>query len=326
MFTMRFAMRAKTSDPRERADLYGALLDMAAWAETRGCLAAVISQHHGVDDGYLPSPVPLAAAIAARTSTLPISVAALLLPFYEPVKVAEDLVIVDLLSRGRVSYVVAIGYRDEEFKMFGVDRRRRAAMVEERIGILRRLWAGEQVDVGGRLVRVTPAPFTPGGPMLAYGGGTEAAARRAGRLGMFFLAETHDASLEAAYLDEATRAGVSPLGCAFPAADIPATLFVADDPDRAWAEIGEYLLVDAVGYGKWNAHRSGTASISFATTVAELKAERDQYQIVTPAEASAYIAKGVPLALQPLAGGIPPDVAWPYLETAAQLSAQEASS
>src|ERR1700730_12060752 len=111
MFTMRFAMRAKTSDPGERADLYGALLDMAAWAEARGCPAAVISQHHGVDEGPLPSPVPLAAAIAARASTLPISVAALLLPFYEPVKVAEDLVIVDLLSRGRVSYVVAIGYR-----------------------------------------------------------------------------------------------------------------------------------------------------------------------------------------------------------------------
>jgi alkanesulfonate monooxygenase SsuD/methylene tetrahydromethanopterin reductase-like flavin-dependent oxidoreductase (luciferase family) len=326
MFTMRFAMRAKTSDPAERADLYGALLDMTAWAETHGCLAAVISQHHGVDDGYLPSPVPLAAAMAARTSSMPINVAALLLAFYEPVKLAEDLVIVDLLSRGRVSYVIGIGYRDEEFAMFGVDRRRRAALIEERIGVLRRLWAGEEVEVDGHRARVTPAPFTAGGPMLAYGGGTEAAARRAGRLGMFFFAETFDDSLEAAYLDAAAQAGSTPLGCQFPTRDIPLTVFVADDPERAWAEIGEYLLVDAVGYGKWNAHRSGTASISFATSVAELAAEHDQYQIITPGEASAYIARGVPLMLQPLVGGIPPDVAWRYLETAAQVSATEASS
>jgi len=113
MFMMRFAMRSKTTNPSERADAYNAALDMCAWAETRGCIAAVVSQHHGVDDGYLPSPVPLASAIAARTDTLPISVAALLLAFYEPVKLAEDLAVVDLISRGRVSYVVGIGYRAE---------------------------------------------------------------------------------------------------------------------------------------------------------------------------------------------------------------------
>ena len=325
MFTMRFAMRAMTTDPAVRADLYGALLDMSAWAESRGCLAAVVSQHHGVDDGYLPSPVPVAAAIAARTNSMPISVAALLLAFYEPVKIAEDIAIVDLISRGRVSYVVGIGYRDEEFAMFGVDRGRRAALVEERVGILRRLWAGEEVEIDGRRARVTPPPFTPGGPFVAYGGGTVAAARRAGRLGMFFLAETHDSSLETAYREAAAEAGATPMGCQFPTPDIPLTMVVAEDPDRAWAEIGEYLLVDAVGYGKWNAHRSGTASISFATSVEELRAERGQYQIITPDEAAAYIARGVPLALQPLVGGIPPETAWRYLETAANVSAKEAS-
>ena len=204
---MRFGMRSRTGDPSTRADLYSAALDMCAWSETRGCVAAVVSQHHGVDDGYLPSPIPLAAAIAARTTTLHVSVAALLLALYEPVKLAEDMAVVDLISRGRVSYVIGIGYRAEEFAMFGVDRRRRAQMIEERVGILRRLWTGEEVDVEGRRARITPLPFTPGGPMLAYGGGTEAAARRAGRLGLTFIAETHDSSLEDAYLDEAARAG-----------------------------------------------------------------------------------------------------------------------
>ena len=76
------------------------------------------------------------------------------------------------------------------------------------------------------------------------------------------------------------------------------------------------MLVDAASYGQWNAHREGIASVSFATTVEELKAEQGEYQIVTPAEAAALVARGVPLALQPLVGGIPPEIAWRYLETA----------
>jgi alkanesulfonate monooxygenase SsuD/methylene tetrahydromethanopterin reductase-like flavin-dependent oxidoreductase (luciferase family) len=319
VFMMRFGMRATTADPGERAALYGAVLDMCEWADGRGCLAATMSEHHGVDDGYLPSPVPLAAAVAARTSSLPINVAALMLAFYDPVKLAEDMAIVDLVSRGRVSYVIGIGYRDEEFAMFGVDRRGRGSMVERRLRVLQRLLAGEEVEFDGRRARITPLPFTPGGPFIAYGGGTEPAARRAGRLGLYFLSETFDSSLEAAYREAAEEAGMPAPGCHFSTPGIPLTVFVADDPDRAWAEIGEYMLVDAAGYGRWNAHRSGTASISFATTVAELQAEKDQYQIITPSEASAYVARGVPLALQPLVGGIPPDIAWRYLETAANV-------
>ena len=167
---------------------------------------------------------------------------------------------------------------------------------------------------------VTPAPFTPGGPTLAYGGGSEAAARRAGRLGMLFIAETHDSTLEAEYDRAAAEAGRSPVGCIFPVAGVPLTVFVAEDPDRAWAEIGEYLLVDAVGYGAWNADRSGVASVSFASTVEELRAEGDAYRIVTPDEAAALVAAGSPLALQPLVGGLPVEMAWRYLEAAASVA------
>ena len=145
---MRFGMRSGTDLPSERADLYGAAIDMCEWADSRNCLASILSQHHGAEDGYLPSPIPMAAAIAGRTSSLSIVVAALLVALYEPVKLAEDMAVVDLISRGRVSYVVGIGYRDEEFAAFGVDRRRRASLVEERIGLLRQLWDGR--SAGGR--------------------------------------------------------------------------------------------------------------------------------------------------------------------------------
>lgn len=299
--------------------MYRTTLDMCTWADTRGAIA-MVSQHHGVDDGYLPSPLTLASAIAARTERLPISVAALLLALYEPVKLAEDMAVLDLLSGGRVSYVIGIGYRQEEFDRFGVDRRTRAGLVEQRIGQLRALFAGETVDIDGRSVGLTPLPLTSGGPLLAYGGGTEAAARRAARLGMYFFAETHDRTLKQAYLQEAERCGVKPVGCAFPRAGVPLTVFVSEDPDKAWAELGEYLLVDAAGYGAWKTPATGTASGSFATTVEQLRAERGAYQILTPDEAAAIVATGQPLGLQPLVGGIPADIAWPYLEAAAAVA------
>ena len=224
---MRFSQRSATQDPAARADLYGATIDMCAWAEGHGALAAILSQHHGSEDGYLPSPVPLAAAIAARTSTLPITVAALLLALYEPVKLAEDLAVVDLISRGRVSYVVGIGYRDEEFDMFSVDRRGRGHLVEERIGLLQRLWSGERLDLDGRPVRVTPLPFTPGGPVLAYGGGTEVAARRAGGWASCSWPSRTTPRSSSAYRAEG---GDAAPGCFFAPAGVPNTVFVADDP------------------------------------------------------------------------------------------------
>jgi len=89
VFTMRFDMRAP-SFGAPAAALYSAAADMCAWAETRGCIAAVLCEHHGSDDGYLPSPIVLASAIAARTQRLPLNIT-VILPFYDPVRLAEDL-------------------------------------------------------------------------------------------------------------------------------------------------------------------------------------------------------------------------------------------
>jgi len=326
MFMMRFSMRAGTSDPAARAALYTSTLEMARWGEERGCLAVVLSQHHASPDGYLPSPVPMASAVAAATSTIAINVAALLLVFYEPIKLAEDMAVVDLISGGRVSYVIGIGYRDTEFDMFGVDRARRGPLTEERIGVLRRAWTGEPFEFEGRPVQVTPLPYSPGGPTLLYGGGSVAAARRAARLGMFFVAEANKPELEVAYQEESERLGIPPLGCSLPSVSMPLTVFVADDPDRAWAELGSYMFADAELYGQWNAHRTGVASISHAGSVDELRNEEGSYQVLTPDQALALVRAGMPLALQPLVGGLPPDLAWPYLEAAAAVTAAAQAS
>ena len=135
---------------------------MCAWAEDHGGLAAVLCEHHGSEDGYLPAPMILASAIAARTQRLALSLI-LLLPFYEPVRLAEDMAVLDIISGGRASYILALGYRPEEFEHFGVALSDRGRLADEKLPLLRRLLAGETVVHDGRRIAVTPRPLTPGG-------------------------------------------------------------------------------------------------------------------------------------------------------------------
>ena len=145
MFTMRFDMRAPEFGA-ERVDLYRAAIEMAAWGEENGCVALQVCEHHRSKDGYLPAPMILASAIAARTKTLPIQVAALILPLHDPVEKAEQIAVLDLISEGRVSYVVAIGYVPYEYAMFGREMKGRGQRLEESVRVMQRLWRGEEFE------------------------------------------------------------------------------------------------------------------------------------------------------------------------------------
>jgi alkanesulfonate monooxygenase SsuD/methylene tetrahydromethanopterin reductase-like flavin-dependent oxidoreductase (luciferase family) len=288
---------------------------MAEWAESRGCVGAILCEHHTSDDGYLPSPVVLASAMAARTTVLPITIAVVLLPLYDPVRLAEEMAVLDHLSRGRVSYVAAIGYRPVEYEMYGVDFHRRGRIAEEKLRVLLRAKTGEAFEHDGRRIRVTPAPFTPGGPIVAWGGGSAPAARRAGRFGLGFLAQGGGQRLVAEYEDAARAAGHEPGFCYVPPVEAATTLFVAEDVDRAWDELGPYLMHDVLGYAAWNESDTTTANLSFVTTAEELRRENRSHRILTVDEAIELARRGMPIGLHPLIGGLPPERAWPYLET-----------
>jgi alkanesulfonate monooxygenase SsuD/methylene tetrahydromethanopterin reductase-like flavin-dependent oxidoreductase (luciferase family) len=294
-------------------ELYTAALDMAAWSESRGCLSAMVCEHHSASDGYLPSPMVLASAMAARTSSLPIVVAVVLLPLYEPVRLAEEMVVLDIISQGRTSVVAAIGYRPVEYEMYGVDYRRRGAIAEEKLALLLQAKTGEPFEHDGRRIHVTPAPFTPGGPMVARGGGSVAAAERAGRHGLGFFAQAGDPALGVAYEAAAREAGHEPGMCILSDPDAPSTIFVAEDLDRAWDELGPYLMHDVLSYAEWNEGNTDTASVSFVKTADELRAERRSHRIFSVEEAIEHIRGGAPLGLHPLIGGLPPEIAWRYL-------------
>ena len=197
--------------------------------------------------------------------------------------------------------------------MFGRSLGERGARMEACLTALRTAWTGEPFEFEGRPVQVTPTPTTPGGPLLMYGGGSVAAARRAARFGLSFFAQTSNPGLEAAYADECARVGTTAGMCIVPAPGAATTMFVAEDVDEGWDRFGPYLLHDARMYAAWLG-TADAASRSDATTVADLRAEGGAYRVLTPAQAVDYVHTTGPLTLHPLCGGCPPALAWSSLE------------
>ena len=315
MFILRFDMRtARGGAPV--ADLYAAAIEMCAWAETRGAVIAVLSEHHGTDDGHLASPHLLASAIAARTARLAILLAAVPIPFWDPVRLAEEMCALDLISRGRVSYAFGLGHRAEEYEHFGIDFGDRGKLADQNLSMLRELLRGEPTRFDGRHVHVTPQGVSSAGPTILIAGGSRAAARRAAKHGLGLIAQTDAPGLKAFYEAECRANGHEPGVSQFPMPGAPTAVFVADDVDEAWAELGPYLLHDATMAASYRPGDETVASISRADSVDALRAADGPYRILTVDEAAGYIRNGGALPLLPLCGGLTPDLAWLYLERA----------
>jgi len=314
MSLLRFDLRAPARFPARHPELYQAALEMAAFADERGFDGISLSEHHGVDDGFLPSPLILASALASRTRRLRLMIAALLAPLYDPVKLAEDLVVLDLVSQGRVTTTLGMGYRREEFAMFGRSHAERGSLLDEWLEVLLRAWRGERFDWNGRIVQVTPAPFTKPHPPINVGGQSRRGALRAARFGLPYQPANNDPEMERTYLDACRRRGVTPTLLAPGSGEM---IWVSRDPDRTWAAIGEHLLYEARVYSSWQPASQQSSSVhSHAGSVAALR-EEGLYRVLTPAECIARAKAQGPYAvfvLYPLCGGTPPALAWESLE------------
>lgn len=309
MIGIRFDLRAPPFGTASHAELYRACLEQCVWAEEHGADVVVLSEHHGVDDGYLPAPLTLAAVIAGRTKRIPITVAAVLVPLHDPVRLAEQLAVLDLASGSRVSFVAGLGYRQEEMDMAGVDRRERGRLLEEYLGVMRRAWTGEPFEWRGRTVRVTPRPTSP--PMILLGGSTLSAARRAARLGAGFFPAIGDPRLAEAYRSECARLGFDAGFTSLPGG--PGFVHVSDDPERDWRVIGPHALYDAQTYAAWQPPGQRSEVHVEARTIDELR-RSGVYRVVTPDECVRLAQETGRVILHPLMGGLAPEVAWRGLE------------
>jgi alkanesulfonate monooxygenase SsuD/methylene tetrahydromethanopterin reductase-like flavin-dependent oxidoreductase (luciferase family) len=325
MLTLRFDMRAPDwAGPVD--DLYAAAVDMCSWAESRGAILAVLSEHHAATDGHLPTPLVLASAIAARTKTLAILLAAVPIPLWDPVRLAEEICVLDLISRGRVSYAFGVGHRVEEYQHFGVDMSARGQLADESLAALIHLVQGEPVEFGARRVRVTPRSASSNGPPMMIAGGSRAAVRRAAAHGLGFISQVDVPELKNYYEEQCHASGRAPGFVQFPVAGTPTVVFVADDVDEAWSQLGPHLLHDAAMAASYRHGGDSIASITRADSVAALRSGDGPYRIMTRSEAVDYVKGGRPLPLHPLCGGLSPEVAWRYLETATVAVEQATSS
>ena len=316
MLTLRFDMRS----PRwaaAPADLYAAAIEMCSWAETRGAVVAVLSEHHGADDGHLPVPMILASAIAARTKTLAILLAAVPIPLWDPVRLTEEINVLDLVSNGRVSYAFGVGHRKEKYDHFGVAWAARGQLADENVAAVRGLLPGEPFDYHGRRVRVTPPCATENGPHIMIAGGSRPAARRAALHGLGFISQVASPELKEFYDAQCHAHGREPGPIPYPQPGAPTVVFVADDVDEAWEELGPHLLHDAVTAASLRRGDESVASITRAATVLELRDADGPYRILTVHEAADYVRGGRLLPLHRLCGGIAPELAWRYLKLAA---------
>jgi len=309
MIALRYDLRAPAFAQVTHEALYRTCLEQCAWGDARGLELAVLSEHHGVEDGYMSSPVTLAAAIAGRTRQMRIQIAAVLVPLHDPVRLAEQLATVDLVSGGRVGLVAGLGYRQEEFDMAGVDRTRRGRLLEEYVGVMRQAWSGEPFAWRGRTVRVTPKPSRP--PVILIGGSTPAAARRAARLRAGFFPAIGDRTLVDVYDAECRRQGFDGGFAMLPGG--PGFVHVSEDPERDWVRIAPHALYDAQSYHAWQTPDQRSQVHVDARTVEDVR-RSGVYRVVTPDECVALAREVGTLVLHPLMGGMPPELGWAGLE------------
>jgi len=300
-------------EPEAMASRYQASLDMAGYADEHGMDMVTLEEHHGAEDGWSPSPLITAGLIFGRCPRIAVTIMALLVPLHDPLRIAEDIAVLDLASGGRLSVVGGLGYRPEEYAAHGKSWADRGRLMDESVDTLLKAWTGKPFAYRGGTVRVTPMPVSRPHPNFSIGGTAKASARRAVRFGLPLATAAYLPELEAYYYEQCAAAGIEGF-CAMPTSGF-ATTYVSEDPDRTWAELGRYFLHEATTYASWQTPDVHSAVHSRASTVQELRAE-GIYEVCTPdqcVERARELGPAAAFALHPLVGGMPIDKGWECL-------------
>jgi len=217
-------------------DVYHQTLEQAVLADQLGFDQVWFTEHHFLADGYLPAFQPLAGAIAARTTRVRISTDIALLPLYHPIRLAEEMAVLDHISNGRMELGIGMGYVPSEFAAFGVPLKNRVSMTEEGIDILRLAWGDGPFTYRGKRyqlnnVDVHPKPVQDGGPPLWIAAMSEAGALRAARFGTNLLPQGRRDEVLDPWRTAVTESGGDPRRSRV---GIIRSVYVTDDRERDW--------------------------------------------------------------------------------------------
>jgi len=219
--------------------LYAEVMDQVRWLDGLGADLVWFTEHHFVDDGYLPSWIPVAGAMAAVTEHVRFGTDICLLPFNHPVRLAEDLAVLDNLSGGRVEVGLGMGYAPHEFRGFGIPVSRRVSLMDEGIEVLKRCFGGERFSYAGKRYRLEDVVITPGyvqdgGPPLWIAAMSEAGALRAARYGTHFLPQGLKGRVYDPWVEAVRADGRDPADYRI---GIIRSVLVTDDRDTDWPAV-----------------------------------------------------------------------------------------
>lgn len=292
--------------------LYRAAIEQAAWADRLGFDQVFLAEHHGAEHGYCPSSMVLAGAVFGATRDILVHLSALVVTLHDPLRLAEDLAVLDNISNGRIVFTAGMGYRPHEFEMFGRDITKRLSIMNATMETLTRAWTGEPFDYQGRMVRVTPRPVRPGGPKVYMGGSTDKSAIRAAKAGYQYFPGHPD--LFEIYRAEREKAGFPPPEPLLKPG--PSFLYVSDDPDRDWPLLAPHVAYATNTYAEWAKER-GTGETRYGEARSEdaLRA-MPNIKVVTPDECYDLITALGPdsqVTFHALLGGLDPELSWKSL-------------
>jgi probable F420-dependent oxidoreductase len=172
--------------PIEGGHFYRDALEEVVRAEDLGFDSVWMEEHHSVTDHYWPSPLPVLAGFATRTTRMRLGTDILVAPFYHPVRLAEDAAMLDVMSGGRFVLGIAIGYKPDEFALYGAALEKRGARFEEQLAVMKALWTQDRVAFHGTYYtvdgRLEPRPVTRPHPPVWIGGWGDITLRRAATL------------------------------------------------------------------------------------------------------------------------------------------------
>lgn len=283
-FGLHYDLRNPVGSGTRTADLYRDTLEQIELAETLGFDDIWLSEHHFTDDGYLPSLLTYAAAVAARTERVNIGTNVLLMPFHHPIRVAEDCAVVDNISDGRFVFGPAVGYRQEEFETFGINRKHRGSITEEAIEVITKCWTEEEFDYEGRHfnfrgVRCTPKPAQKPRIPIWIGAHQGEAIRRAARLGDGLLGG--GPAGRAAYIAALAEYGKDAENPRIASAG--RFLFCTREPKKAWKQLSQNAFYQMSLYSKWFTEGGESIFGEPPKDIADLEA-RGVYKVGTPDE------------------------------------------
>ena len=302
-----FDLRAPQQFGVTSLQVFSEAMAMIEFADKHGIDKVDFQEHHRSEDGYIPCPFLPGVAAAARTKNMGIVMGAVILPLHNPVEVAEQIAVADLLSNGRFYTVLAAGYSPTEFAAFGVSLKSRAKAMEEGFELILRALAGERFMFKDREVFVRPLPSRPPHEIVYAGGGTAAAAKRAARFGLSMWPMND--SIIPDYEAECARLGKEPGKFIRGSRSV----YVTDDPERGWTEVGPHVLHYVRSYAAWSSSEETSKSPMHGMDTLEKVRAAGIISVVTPDEA-VELGKKDAIVVQPLMGGLKPELGWKTLE------------